>query len=91
MSEDALKAVSMMFRNFNKNNTGRLAHIAFKSCLGNLDYDLPMMEPEPKFQTILNVVDPKQVRRRLSLMHVTDPDPNQGQWVPIFSNTGTGT
>ncbi len=33
----------------------------------------------------------KQVRRRLSLMHVTDPDPNRGQWVPIFSNTGTGT
>jgi hypothetical protein len=29
MSEDALKAVSMMFRHFNKNNTGRLAHIAF--------------------------------------------------------------
>jgi hypothetical protein len=60
MSEDALKAVSMMFRHFNKNNTGRLAHNAFKSCLGNLGYDLPMMESEPKFQTILNVVDPNR-------------------------------
>merc|ERR1712142_1226470 len=36
---------------------------AFKSCLRALGYDLPMVEegdPEPEFESILNVVDPNR-------------------------------
>jgi len=61
VSEDALKEFSMMFRHFDKDKTGRLDHNAFKSCLRALGYDLPMVEePEPEFETILNVVDPNR-------------------------------
>lgn len=61
VSEDALKEFSMMFRHFDKDKTGRLDHNAFKSCLRALGYDLPMVEePEPEFESILNVVDPNR-------------------------------
>jgi len=61
VSEDALKEFSMMFRHFDKDKTGRLDHNAFKSCLRALGYDLPVVEePEPEFDTILNIVDPNR-------------------------------
>merc|ERR1712241_952043 len=63
VSEDALKEFSMMFRHFDKDKTGRLDLNAFKSCLRALGYDLPMVEegdPEPEFESILNVVDPNR-------------------------------
>ena len=63
VSEDALKEFSMMFRHFDKDKTGKLDLNAFKSCLRALGYDLPMVEegePEPEFETILNVVDPNR-------------------------------
>uniref|UniRef100_A0A915JGM9 EF-hand domain-containing protein n=1 Tax=Romanomermis culicivorax TaxID=13658 RepID=A0A915JGM9_ROMCU len=43
--------------------SGRLDHQQFKSCLRALGYDLPMVEegqPEPEFQRILDIVDPKR-------------------------------
>uniref|UniRef100_A0A4D5R8U1 Spectrin alpha chain n=2 Tax=Scolopendra TaxID=41364 RepID=A0A4D5R8U1_SCOVI len=61
VSEDALKEFSMMFKHFDKEKAGRLNHQEFKSCLRALGYDLPMVEegqPDPEFETILNVVDP---------------------------------
>merc|ERR1712025_426718 len=63
VSEDALKEFSMMFRHFDKDKTGKLDLNAFKSCLRALGYDLPMVEegdPEPEFESILNVVDPNR-------------------------------
>jgi hypothetical protein len=74
VSEDALKEFSMMFRHFDKDKTGRLDHNAFKSCLRALGYDLPMVEePEPEFETILNVVDPNRLEgegAKRSLYHL---------------------
>ena len=52
-----------MFRHFDKDKTGKLDLNAFKSCLRALGYDLPMVEegePEPEFESILNVVDPNR-------------------------------
>lgn len=63
VSEDALKEFSMMFKHFDKDKTGRLNHQEFKSCLRALGYDLPMVEegqPDPEFQSILDVVDPNR-------------------------------
>ncbi|CAG0895460.1 unnamed protein product [Darwinula stevensoni] len=63
VSEDALKEFSMMFKHFDKERSGRLNHQEFKSCLRALGYDLPMVEegePDPEFETILDVVDPNR-------------------------------
>ncbi|KAF7280660.1 alpha spectrin isoform X1 [Rhynchophorus ferrugineus] len=63
VSEDALKEFSMMFKHFDKDKSGKLNHQEFKSCLRALGYDLPMVEegqPDPEFDTILNVVDPNR-------------------------------
>lgn len=63
VSEDALKEFSMMFKHFDKDKSGRLAHHDFKSCLRALGYDLPMVEEgtsDPEFEAILDVVDPNR-------------------------------
>ena len=62
MTEEALKEISMMFKHFDKDKSGRLNH-QFKSCLRSLGYDLPMVEegePDPEFEAILDTVDPNR-------------------------------
>ncbi|KAL3244520.1 hypothetical protein MRX96_002279 [Rhipicephalus microplus] len=63
VTEDALKEFSMMFKHFDKDKSGRLNHVEFKSCLRALGYDLPMVEegqPDPEFEAILDQVDPNR-------------------------------
>ncbi|XP_063792527.1 spectrin alpha chain, non-erythrocytic 1 isoform X4 [Pseudophryne corroboree] len=63
VTEEALKEFSMMFKHFDKDKSGRLNHQEFKSCLRSLGYDLPMVEegePDPEFETILDIVDPNR-------------------------------
>ncbi|CAJ0599218.1 unnamed protein product [Cylicocyclus nassatus] len=60
LSEEVLREFSMMFKHFDKENSGRLDHQRFKSCLRALGYDLPMVDegkPEPEFDRILDIVD----------------------------------
>ena len=48
-------------RHFDKDDSGRLDHQEFKSCLRSLGYDLPVVEdgePDPEFEAILMQVDP---------------------------------
>uniref|UniRef100_A0A671QHE0 Spectrin alpha chain, non-erythrocytic 1-like n=1 Tax=Sinocyclocheilus anshuiensis TaxID=1608454 RepID=A0A671QHE0_9TELE len=50
-------------RHFDKEKSGRLNHQEFKSCLRSLGYDLPMVEegePDPEFESILDIVDPNR-------------------------------
>lgn len=52
-----------MCRHFDKDKSGRLNHVEFKSCLRALGYDLPMVEegqPDPEFEAILDQVDPNR-------------------------------
>lgn len=61
VSEEALREFSIMFKYFDRDNTGRLNHVEFKNCLRALGYDLPIVEenePDPEFEAILNSVDP---------------------------------
>jgi len=61
VSEDALREFSMMFKHFDKDKSGKLDHVEFKSCLRALGYDLPMVaegESDSEFQAILDSVDP---------------------------------
>ena len=63
MTKEALKELSMMFKHFDKDKSGRLNHQEFKSCLRSLGYDLPMVEegePDPEFEAILDTVDPNR-------------------------------
>lgn len=63
VSEDALREFSIMFKYFDKDNSGRLNHSEFKNCLRALGYDLPMVEEnqlDPEFEAILNSVDPNR-------------------------------
>lgn len=63
VSEDALREFSIMFKYFDKDNSGKLNHSEFKNCLRALGYDLPMVEenqPDPEFDAILNSVDPNR-------------------------------
>lgn len=63
VSEDALREFSIMFKYFDKDNSGKLNHNEFKNCLRALGYDLPMVEenqPDPEFEAILNAVDPNR-------------------------------
>lgn len=63
VSEDALREFSIMFKYFDRDNSGRLDHIEFKNCLRALGYDLPIVEenqPDPEFEAILNSVDPNR-------------------------------
>ena len=63
VSEESLKEISLMFKHFDKNKTGRLEHHEFKSCLRSLGYDLPMVEDteeDREFQAVLDVVDPNR-------------------------------
>uniref|UniRef100_A0A8C2BUE1 Spectrin alpha, non-erythrocytic 1 n=1 Tax=Cyprinus carpio TaxID=7962 RepID=A0A8C2BUE1_CYPCA len=63
VTEEALKEFSMMFKHFDKEKSGRLNHQEFKSCLRSLGYDLPMVEegePDPEFESILDIVDPNR-------------------------------
>uniref|UniRef100_A0A8C2PW50 Spectrin alpha, non-erythrocytic 1 n=1 Tax=Cyprinus carpio TaxID=7962 RepID=A0A8C2PW50_CYPCA len=50
-------------QHFDKEKSGRLNHQEFKSCLRSLGYDLPMVEegePDPEFESILDIVDPNR-------------------------------
>lgn len=63
VSEDSLKEFSMMFKHFDREKTGKLSHAEFKSCLRALGYDSEVVspgEPDPKFEKILDVVDPNR-------------------------------
>lgn len=63
VSEDALREFSIMFKYFDRDNSGRLDHNEFKNCLRALGYDLPMVEegqPDPEFEAILDSVDPNR-------------------------------
>ena len=63
VTKEALKELSMMFKHFDKDKSGRLNHQEFKSCLRSLGYDLPMVEegePDPEFEAILDTVDPNR-------------------------------
>lgn len=54
----------MMFKHFDKDKSGKLNHQEFKSCLRALGYDLPLAleegQPDPEFEAIVDVVDPKR-------------------------------
>lgn len=53
----------LFLRHFDKEKSGRLNHQEFKSCLRSLGYDLPMVEegePDPEFESILDIVDPNR-------------------------------
>ncbi|XP_077012693.1 spectrin alpha chain, erythrocytic 1 [Tamandua tetradactyla] len=61
VSEETLKEFSTTYKHFDETLTGRLTHKEFRSCLRALNYYLPMVEedePEPKFEKILDTVDP---------------------------------
>ena len=48
-----------VYRHFDKDKSGKLDHVEFKSCLRALGYDLPMVnegESDPEFQAILDMV-----------------------------------
>lgn len=63
VSEEALKEFSMMFKHFDREKTGKLPHAEFKSCLRALGYDVaivPAGEADPKFEEILDIVDPNR-------------------------------
>jgi spectrin alpha len=63
VSEEALREFSIMFKYFDKDNSGRLNHAEFKNCLRALGYDLPMVEEnqvDPEFEAILSSVDPNR-------------------------------
>lgn len=63
VSEEALREFSIMFKYFDKDNSGRLNHSEFKNCLRALGYDLPMVEEgeaDPEFEAILESVDPNR-------------------------------
>lgn len=63
VSEEALREFSIMFKYFDKDNSGRLNHSEFKNCLRALGYDLPMVEEnqvDPEFEAILSSVDPNR-------------------------------
>ncbi|XP_064458376.1 spectrin alpha chain-like isoform X2 [Ornithodoros turicata] len=63
VTEDSLKEFSMMFKHFDKDKSGKLNQVEFKSCLRALGYDLPMVEegqPDPEFDAILDMVDPNR-------------------------------
>lgn len=63
VSEDALREFSIMFKYFDKDNSGKLNHQEFKNCLRALGYDLPMVEEnqsDPEFEQILDSVDPNR-------------------------------
>lgn len=40
VSEDTMNEFSIMFKHFDKNQTGKLEHEEFRSCLRSLGYDL---------------------------------------------------
>ncbi|XP_057290447.1 spectrin alpha chain, non-erythrocytic 1-like isoform X2 [Hydractinia symbiolongicarpus] len=61
VADETLKEFNLMFKHFDKDKTGFLDHIEFKSCLRSLGYDLPVVEEgeeDPEFEAILATVDP---------------------------------
>lgn len=51
------------FRYFDKNQSGRLEHQEFKASLRSLGYELAVLEQgqtDPKFEAILDQVDPNR-------------------------------
>ena len=60
VTEESLKEYRMMFRYFDKDNSGRLSHAHFKSCLQALGIDLPVDDNNPEFQRHLDRVDPNR-------------------------------
>lgn len=60
VNEQSLREFNMMFRHFDRENSGKLDHDRFKSCLRALGYDLPMVEEGQRddvFESILDEVD----------------------------------
>ena len=50
---------TLFYRHFDKDKSGKLDHVEFKSCLRALGYDLPMVaegEQDHEFQAILDSV-----------------------------------
>lgn len=63
VAEEALREFSLMFKYFDKDNSGKLDHNEFKNCLRALGNDLELAEegqPELEFEAILNIVDPNR-------------------------------
>ncbi len=66
VSEEALKEFTMMFKHFDRDRQGWLAHAPLKSCMRGLGYDLPMVEEgerDPEWEAILDAVDPARSGR----------------------------
>ncbi|XP_019856334.1 PREDICTED: spectrin alpha chain, non-erythrocytic 1-like [Amphimedon queenslandica] len=64
VSEDQLREFSTTFKYFDKNQSGRLEHQEFKASLRSLGYELAVLEQgqtDPKFEAILDQVDPNRL------------------------------
>eukprot|EP00118_Oscarella_pearsei_P025242 m.307813 g.307813 ORF g.307813 m.307813 type:complete len:2422 (+) comp42859_c0_seq1:216-7481(+) len=63
VSEEQLQEFNQAFKHFDKDGSGKLDHLEFKSCLRSLGYDLPVVEEgeaDPEFESILMLVDPNR-------------------------------
>lgn len=62
--EETLRDIQIMFKHFDKDNTGFLEHAELKSCLRALGVNMSIpddpAEPVPEFEEILNKLDPNR-------------------------------
>ena len=63
-TEETLRDIQIMFKHFDKDNTGFLEHAELKSCLRALGVNMSIpddpAEPVPEFEEILNKLDPNR-------------------------------
>lgn len=63
VSEKTLEEFTMMFKQFDKDQSGKLSLKNFESCVRALGFDLPIMDEgqiKSEFEAILKIVDPNK-------------------------------